>query len=107
MNELEPLTFRDRWLCRQLAERAPKAQLADGHFLTDIRDFVAWLRELAGTELPAEFSRTSSRPTTVTREQQRRWDEMCPRCGHLHVEDDECGFPIGGGRTCRCEGAAS
>ena len=34
---------------------------------------------------------------------QRRWDEFCPTCGHIHIEDAECGFPQGGGRVCRCE----
>lgn len=32
-----------------------------------------------------------------------RWDEFCPDCGHLHCDDAECGFPIGGGRKCLCE----
>jgi len=27
----------------------------------------------------------------------------CPDCGHIHADDAECGFPIGGGRKCRCE----
>lgn len=29
--------------------------------------------------------------------------DFCPNCGHVHVDDHECSFPIGGGRVCRCE----
>lgn len=28
---------------------------------------------------------------------------FCPDCGHVHLDDAECQFPIGGARTCRCE----
>ncbi len=33
--------------------------------------------------------------------------DFCPNCGHIHVDEDECGFPIGGNRVCRCERAVT
>lgn len=30
-------------------------------------------------------------------------DKTCPRCGHLHEGDAECGVLLGSGRVCRCE----
>jgi hypothetical protein len=33
---------------------------------------------------------------------QPRWAE-CPICGHVHIEPQKCGFPIGGDRICHCE----
>ena len=34
---------------------------------------------------------------------QRSIGDTCPRCGHIHHEDSECGEPLGGSRICRCE----
>lgn len=35
---------------------------------------------------------------------QRPFDmSFCPDCGHIHIDQDECSFPIGGGRKCLCE----
>jgi hypothetical protein len=30
-------------------------------------------------------------------------DKTCPRCGHVHEGDSECGQFMGGGGYCRCE----
>ena len=81
--------------------------------LRDASDFRVWLLDLAaelrhgmGTgQFPLS---TEVQPPTEIRPRskvmpQRRWDEFCPTCGHIHIEDAECGFPQGGGRVCRCE----
>lgn len=49
-------------------------------------------------ELPAASFRAPRRG-----ELRSRYEEMCPRCGHVHQGDRECGEDIGGGRRCRCE----
>jgi len=91
-----------RILLRYLADHARDAQLADGSYLSDITSFVDWLRELA------EAARTSSgRKVPSIRPAQACYDtvrgDWCPDCGHVHVDESECQFPIGGGRRCRCE----
>jgi hypothetical protein len=42
-------------------------------------------------------------PIRIERRDRRPLDETCPRCGHIHQGDSECGEQMGGGRICRCE----
>jgi hypothetical protein len=69
-----------------LADHAAEARLANGERLCDVTDVVVWLRELGDAASHVEIV-----------------DRTCPRCGHIHQGDTECGEPIGGGRVCRCE----
>jgi hypothetical protein len=96
-----------------LADHFHEARLANQQRLCDLSDVIAFLREVAaaadGCEFPesAEVSARGifgTRPKVIHRiAQPRNWSDFCPDCGHAHIEDDECGFPIGGGRICRCE----
>ncbi len=98
-----------RILLRYLADHAHLAQLNDGSFLaepTKIRTLLReMLAELPSTKVPLSLERSTRPP--VTRQEQPRWEkakgDWCPDCGHVHVDESECQFPIGGGRTCRCE----
>ena len=108
-----------RLLLRYLADHARDAKLSSGEYLCDVTDFITWLRELADATRPvgvdievlpatalARVDRSGSPlpPQRSARPEQPRWTgDFCPDCGHIHIDDAECGFPIGGGRICRCE----
>lgn len=79
-----------------LAAHAHELRLTNGARLNDSTDFKAFLVELAEATKPT-IGRALGIPP------QKRWDEHCPRCGHVHQGIGECGMPIGGGRVCRCE----
>jgi hypothetical protein len=53
---------------------------------------------MANTEVQPEKD-FGTRPAVT----HRAIDRTCPRCGHLHQGEKECGEQIGGGRICRCE----
>jgi hypothetical protein len=51
---------------------------------------------------------TEVQPSPVSRPCRKvtRHDDLystCPRCGHIHQGERECGEDMGGGRICRCE----
>lgn len=74
-----------------LADRVHESRLEGGQRLLDSTDFTIWLRELGNAWREAEHH--GFLPVHNT----------CPRCGHIHQGDAECGEDIGGGRICRCE----
>jgi hypothetical protein len=78
-----------RELFLYLANNAYDVRLADGGRILDLTDFTTLCIELAQALKPE---------TSVNSH-----DKTCPRCGHIHEGDRECGFLIGGGRICRCE----
>jgi hypothetical protein len=90
-----------------LADSVYEARLAGGQRLCDASDFAAWLRELAEETrvhgLPASDSAGDGTCPKVMRESRRSIDDTCPRCGHVHQHDSECGEQMGGGRVCRCD----
>jgi len=95
-----------------LADRAIASRLENGQRLCDVIDFTAWLRELAAATQISDSTEVqrepvSRPPTKVTYPcTGSRFNlDFCPACGHIHVEEKECGFPIGGDRVCRCERA--
>jgi hypothetical protein len=100
-----------RLLLRYLADHVHRAELQNGMQLRDATDFVAWLREVADEAASAAPAITETmcsadigkRSLVSFRAPQPRWEDSCPRCGHVHQGDAECGEPIGGGRICRCE----
>jgi hypothetical protein len=79
-----------------LANHVHEARLTNGSRLNDAIDIALWLTELA------EAIRVPSLDLAEI-ESKRRADLTCPRCGHIHEGDRECGAFIGGGRICRCE----
>jgi hypothetical protein len=92
-----------RVLFLYLADAAIDAELAHGNHLRDISDFIAWLRELADAVKRQDvWAGTEATPPKVTVISQD-FPEFCPDCGHVHIDDSECKFPIGGERICRCE----
>ena len=85
-----------RWLALQLnylADHEHELRLADGRSMSEGLDFADFLREAA----VACIAEKTERPGYNV--------EFCPDCGHVHVDDNECSFPIGAGRICRCERA--
>lgn len=81
-----------------LAAHAHEFRLATGQRLLDGTDFKAFLVELAEASQPGGLAAIPP---------QKRWprsvDLTCPRCGHVHESEGECGVAIGGGRYCHCE----
>src|SRR5579859_6354084 len=95
-----------------IADRAHELTLADGQHLRDATDFKAALKELAEAtrfrdyEIAMGTGFDEHLESSVQRVLPQRPGynvEFCPQCGHVHVDDDECSFPIGGDRICRCE----
>lgn len=80
---------------RCLAHSVYDARLEDGQRLLDATDFKAWLIELA------EASTVHGQP--FEHPHSSRLENTCPRCGHIHQGEAECGEDLGGGRICRCE----
>ena len=91
-----------------------EARLADGQRLNDLTDFAAWLRELAEAASPQPLSLAPVRicasfkgprfvlgPVEVQKLSQLA---TCPRCGHIHQGEEECGMFMGASAGfCRCE----
>jgi hypothetical protein len=100
-NSPETLLY-NRLLLRYLADHVYEAELASGQKLRDASDFNAWLRELADLAAPIPESTKVSWMRRAPAPQSR-WEDTCPRCGHVHQGDAECGEQLGGGRICRCE----
>ena len=109
-----------RLLLSYLADHVYTAELKDGGKLRDATDFSHWLTELAeaARELAQNPDNTKvhlaqdsgTRPKVTCRTSspapQPRWTtDFCPDCGHVHIDDAECGFPTGaGGKVpCQCE----
>lgn len=95
-----------------LAEHIYEMRLNSGARVLDTMDFKILLSELAEAWRVAEFPsgtifpsgpKVQQMPKRAVIEPQSRWDGHCPDCGHVHIDGDECNFPIGGGRYCRCE----
>jgi len=100
-----------------VADHLYELRLNSGGRVNDLMDFKLLLHELAEAWRFAEFPEGTVFPpstkvhqmpecrprTKVARMPQQRWEGHCPDCGHVHIDGDECNFPIGGGRYCRCE----
>lgn len=76
-----------------MAAHAHEFRLEDGQRLNDQTDFTAWLIEVSRA-LAGRDHILASRMEN---------DRTCPRCGHLHEGERECGVFLGGGGFCRCE----
>ena len=107
-----------RLLLSYLADHVYGAELQNGLPVRDATDFSHWLTELAEAarelaKIPgntkvhsAQDSGTRPKVTCRAPQPQPRWNgDFCPDCGHIHIDESECGFPTGtGGREpCRCE----
>jgi hypothetical protein len=99
-----------RLLCRYLADHLHEATLQSGMGLRDLSDVIAWLRELADVarnpETPIRQGVALALQRNAAdrgRSQPARWDDTCPRCGHVHEGLGQCGMPMGGGGICGCE----
>jgi hypothetical protein len=85
-----------RLIFQEMADCIYEAHLNDGSPVRhcDPIGFKEWLEQLA------EAART---PRFATRARITPIGNFCPDCGHVHLDDSECSFPIGGERMCRCE----
>ena len=107
-----------RLLLSYLADHVYGAELQNGLPVRDATDFSHWLTELAEAarelaKIPgntkvhsAQDSGTRPKVTYRAPQPQPRYStDFCPSCGHVHIDDNECGFPSGpGGRVpCQCE----
>lgn len=95
-----------RLVFSDLADVAWQVQLAGGQRISDVMDARSFCREVAAVIEEEEMARTA--PCFVNTAARRlratgRVIDTCPRCGHVHQGDRECGEQIGGGRICRCE----
>ncbi len=87
---------------RYLADRVPAARTADGLRILDASDFIQWLRELAQCWRVSEQLRPPSAALKRVCDRLAGFN-TCPRCGHIHQGESECGQEMGGGGFCRCE----
>jgi hypothetical protein len=72
-----------------LANHLDEARLGEGQRVCDATDFAAWLAELAAEVRAAKLQHAEG---------------TCPRCGHLHEAQDECGVFMGASaRFCGCQ----
>ena len=95
------------------ADHFLELRLVNGAALVNITDVQYFLREFAIAARIARDYEQSLEVAKLTEFQpgpklarmplQRSEDVYCPNCGHVHLDDSECNFPIGGGRYCRCE----
>ena len=109
-----------RLLLSYLADHVYGAELQNGLPVRDATDFSHWLTELAEAarelaKIPGntkvhsvQDSGTRQKVTCRTSSpapQPRYSTDFCPSCGHVHIDDTECGFPSGpGGKVpCQCE----
>ena len=105
-----PLDIREvllvaRILFYDFAEQAWQFRLADGQRLNDGTDLSHFCKEVAAAIELEEMGQNAATNTAARRLRAsgRVFDDTCPRCGHVHQGDRECGEQIGGGRICRCE----
>jgi hypothetical protein len=69
--------------------------------LRDAGDFHQKMLDLADA---ARLARPAApKPIAMPPRPQTRWDDTCPRCGHVHEGVGECGVQMGKDRICRCE----
>lgn len=88
----DTLKLECRLIFRILADNLHEVRLSGAGRLDDLTDVIALFRELVKQLNPAL---NPVKPGYNV--------DFCPDCGHVHVDDHECSFPIGGGRVCRCE----
>lgn len=107
----DPREARLSWqlLLEHIATRIFHCTLESGSGIHDVMDARCFLEECAnaartGAIADVEIvSPVESRAQLRVTGRVRTPNEFCPACGHVHIDDDECNFPIGGGRRCRCE----
>jgi len=90
----DALPLECRLIFRQLADNLHQVRLRNGTLLRDLSDVRELFKELVEELAPAPRNGSVASRFNL---------DFCPDCGHVHVEDSECSFPIGGGRVCRCE----
>ena len=87
-----------------LADHWHELRLQSGGRLLDGSDAKEFLREAAEYAMPArEFSSPVEFGNHKLRASGRVIDSTCPRCGHIHQGEQECGTQMGRDRLCRCD----
>jgi hypothetical protein len=94
-----PLGLTESELFILLAAAVYQARLEDGRHVRDAIGFRQWFLELAAaSKKEGQLLGDHSIPR-----HNFPCGDFCPRCGHVHQGEKECGEPLGGGRICRCE----
>lgn len=101
--ELVELRLHDRNLLRYLADHIVEAELCNGSRVMDATDCKEWLRQIADSLRVKTDSLANFADHRLRLRGRADLQSTCPRCGHIHEGDRECGFKEGGGPTCRCE----
>jgi len=91
-----------KFLATYLADNLHECRLSNGAELADLGDVIGFFREVKEA---AKARISAAKPKNGLRV--ARIFDPCPDCGHVHIDSKECGFQIGGGRTCRCERAVT
>jgi len=90
------------------AEALPILRLPDGRRIHDQIDFHDLLEQLAEAllvpmeSLPLQRTIESAVGAMPTLAKTSRFIDPCPRCGHVHKENKECGFEFRPGENCAC-----
>lgn len=80
--------------------------LENGKPLSDVIDFSVFCQELSTALKSPRLGEPANAPIEIRtrpRTMSRSVHDTCPRCGHVHEGDRECGVEIGRGQLCRCE----
>lgn len=96
-----------------LSEHCYEARTESGMRLSDLADMKCWLAEVAAamnlcgypasTEVSSQAETRTSLRVTGRSQPSRFVDPTCPRCGHVHQGESQCGEDMGGAGICRCE----
>jgi hypothetical protein len=73
-----------------IAERLYDSRLADGRRILDAMDMKQFLDECA-----VAYQNGGGKPL--------RFHNVCPDCGHEHIDEKRCNFPYAQDRECQCE----
>ena len=105
-----PLGLSEAELLVFIADNLTEARLRNGCVLCDAIDFREWLLELSvASKIESQVLASPNKLLPCRVPAQPRYpiarvgSDPCPRCGHVHQGDRECGEQLGGGRICRCE----
>jgi hypothetical protein len=93
-----PLGLTESELFLLLADSVYVARLSDGRQVRDAIDFREWLLELAAaSKTEGQLLGDQNLPR-----HNFTFHNHCPRCGHVHLGENECGEWMGVERVCRC-----
>ena len=94
-------------LLQFIADHLYELRLSNGAYLYDGTDFKQAFVEMAEELRKANRTKVpwmvNQRPCPKVTNTHRSWSDTCPRCGHIHEGEMECGASMGKDRLCRCD----